>query len=323
MFRTRPLIAALWTAVSLATPLCAAGIADQEVAFLTRRDGNFEIYLKCRDGRELNLTHHPGHDFGMTWSPDGSKLAFATRRDGDEEIYELDVASGALRNLTANPATDTQPSWSPDGRYLAFLSEREGDAEDPNDRRELHVLELATGGVRRLTRNALYEEVPSWSADGRSIVFCRMRARTGEDDPAICDLWSIDVASGAERQLTDRPGFSSGPDATRAGGPILFHGREGERSELLALDLASGAVANLTRDAREDWQPAWSHDGSEIVWCAGERPNEYDIWVMKSDGSERRPLVEHAGREEWPVPRPVGATGGPCAAAGPPPTSPP
>jgi TolB protein len=314
-------LVAVVSACGLAHPLSAAGIADQEVAFLTKRDGNFEIYLKCRDGREVNLTTHPGYDYGMSWSPDGSKLAFATRRDGNEEIYELDLGSGGLENLTSNPATDTQPRWSPDGRLLAFFSDREGDAADPYDRRELYLLERGTGAVRRLTRNALYEEAPSWSADGRSVVFCRMRARTGDGDPATCDLWSIEVSSGDERRLTDRPGFSSSPDATHAGAPILFHGRDGERYELLALDLASGAVANLTRDAREDWQPAWSHDGTEIVWCAGERPHEFDLWVMKADGSDRRPLVEGPGREEWPVPRPVTAAGGPCAAAGPAPTS--
>lgn len=317
MFRTRSLSAALWTAVSIAAPIRAAGIADQEVAFLTKRDGNFEIYLKCRDGRELNLTNHPGHDFGMTWSPDGSKLAFATRRDGNEEIYELEVASGALRNLTANPATDTQPSWSPDGRSVAFFSDRGAEGPDAHLRRDLHVLTIATGEVRRLTRNSLYQESASWTPEGRELVFCRMRAPADASEPAICDLWAIEVASGAERRLTDRPGFNSAPTAGRAGSPILFHGRDGDRRELLALDPASGTVTNLTDDVREDWQPAWSHDGTEIVWCAGERPHEYDIWVMKSDGSGRRPLVEHPGREEWPLPRPVAAGGGPCAETAP------
>jgi TolB protein len=133
-------LVAVVSACGLAHPLSAAGIADQEVAFLTKRDGNFEIYLKCRDGREVNLTTHPGYDYGMSWSPDGSKLAFATRRDGNEEIYELDLGSGGLENLTSNPATDTQPRWSPDGRLLAFFSDREGDAADPYDRRELYLL---------------------------------------------------------------------------------------------------------------------------------------------------------------------------------------
>lgn len=314
MLTMRRFLAAVASGGVLATPLPGSGIAGQEVAFLTKRDGNFEVYLRCRDGRELNLTNHPAYDYGMSWSPDGSKLAFATRRDGNEEIYELDLASGALRNLTANPATDTQPSWSPDGAAVAFFSDREAEGPDPHLRRDLHVLTLATGEVRRLTRNALYEETASWTPDGRELVFCRMRAVTTEGEPVVCDLWSIDVASGVERRLTDRPGFSSAPDAKRAGAPILFHGRDGHRHDLLALDPASGAVTNLTGDEREDWQPAWSHDGSEIVWCAGERPHEYDIWVMSADGSGRRPLIVHPGREEWPVPRPVAAAGGPCSA---------
>lgn len=318
MAQLRPLLTAFVAAGALPVTLLAAGIADQEVAFLTRRDGNFEIYLKCPDGREVNLTNHPAYDYGMSWSPDGSKLAFATRRDGDEEIYELDLASGALRNLTNNPATDTQPSWSPDGGAVAFFSDREAEGPDPHLRRDLHVLTIATGEVRRLTRNALYEESAGWTPDGRELVFCRMRPAADGGGPVVCDLWALEVTSGAERRLTDRPGFSSAPDASRAGAPILFHGRDGDRHELLALDRASGAVTNLTGDEREDWQPAWSHDGTEIVWCAGERPHEYDIWVMSADGSRRRPLVVHPGREELPVPRPPVAGGGPCTAPAPP-----
>ena len=309
---------ALMGLIFTVTPLSAAGIEDQEIAFLSRRDGNFEVYLRCRDGRELNLTQNPAQDYGLSWAPAGWRLAFATNRDGNEEIYQLRLGDGALLNLTQNPANDGQPAWSPDGRRIAFFSDREGDTADPLERRELYVLELASNSVRRLTTNSVYEESPAWTADGKGITFCRMRPRPTRAAPSICDLWTIDVETGSEKQLTSREGFSSGASRGLAGLPMLFHGREGTH-DIFTLDPANGEVKNLTRDSPQDWQPAWSADGTEIIWCAGLPPKSFDIWVMKADGTERRRLVSNPDRDEWPALRPYGATkGGPCDPNAPP-----
>src|SRR3990172_11358635 len=55
----------------------------QQIAFVSQRDGNAEIYLMnedCSDQR--NLTNNPANDTGPVWSPDGTRIAFSSIRDG-------------------------------------------------------------------------------------------------------------------------------------------------------------------------------------------------------------------------------------------------
>ena len=61
------------------TAIAAAG----QIAFISDRDGNREIYVMNADGTGLvNLTNNPADDEGPVWSPDGSEILFESTRDG-------------------------------------------------------------------------------------------------------------------------------------------------------------------------------------------------------------------------------------------------
>jgi len=84
------------------------------IAFSSRRDGNWEIYLMDSEGGSLvNLTNNEADDRYPTWSPDGRRIAFSSERDGNWEIYILSLEDGALTRLTDDPGDDIQPRWSP------------------------------------------------------------------------------------------------------------------------------------------------------------------------------------------------------------------
>src|SRR2546422_5003282 len=81
--------------------------AGGQIAFMSLRDGNWEIYVMNADGSALrNLTSSPADDAIQTWSPDGSKIAFATNRDGNWEIYVVNADGSGARNLTNEPGYD-------------------------------------------------------------------------------------------------------------------------------------------------------------------------------------------------------------------------
>ena len=80
--------------------------AGGQIAFMSLRDGNWEIYEMNADGSGLwNLTSSPADDAIQSWSPDGSKIAFATNRDGNWEIYVVNADGSGARNLTTDPGT--------------------------------------------------------------------------------------------------------------------------------------------------------------------------------------------------------------------------
>ena len=72
----------------------------QQVAFMSRRDGNWEVYVVNLDGSGLRrLTRNPANDGLPAWSPDGKYLAFVSDRDGAWAVWVLPVRGGEPRKL--------------------------------------------------------------------------------------------------------------------------------------------------------------------------------------------------------------------------------
>ena len=74
-----------------------------------------------------------GRIYGVSWSPDGSRIAFATNRDGNFEIYVMNRDGSGLANLSNHPGGDFSPAWAPDGSRIAFYSDRDGTFSTDSD----------------------------------------------------------------------------------------------------------------------------------------------------------------------------------------------
>jgi TolB protein len=60
------------------------------IAFVSNRDGNFEIYRTASDGGQpVNLSRSPAVDTFPSWTPDGRGLTFVSNREKVFDIYTL------------------------------------------------------------------------------------------------------------------------------------------------------------------------------------------------------------------------------------------
>ena len=97
--------------------------AQAQIAFVSDRNGNWEIYVMSINGKnQRRLTKSRGGDWSPSWSPDGKRIVFSSGRDGNREIYVMDADGRNQLNLTNNPHGDYSPSWSPDGERIVFSS---------------------------------------------------------------------------------------------------------------------------------------------------------------------------------------------------------
>lgn len=72
----------------------------KQVAFMSRRDGNWEVYVANIDGTNLNrLTKNAANDGLPAWSPDGRYIAFATDRDGEWAVWVMRPDGSGQRRL--------------------------------------------------------------------------------------------------------------------------------------------------------------------------------------------------------------------------------
>jgi TolB protein len=143
----------------------------RQIAFMSGRDGNPEIYAMNVDGSNLRrLTNHPAGESSPTWSPSGAQIAFVSDRTGKAQIYVMNSADGSgVRRLTVNESEADRPTWSPAPFNEIAYSASTG-------RYDIKVLEVSTGSIRQLTFGEGSNESPAWAPGGRHLAFTSTRA---------------------------------------------------------------------------------------------------------------------------------------------------
>ena len=130
------------------------------VAVSLEQQGNSDLFLLSPEGRLMRrLTEHSDIDVSPTWSLDSRGIAFCSSRSGSPQIYVMNVNSGSVRRLTFRGDYNTSPSWSPKGNLIAYTSRAGGF--------RIMTIDVDGGDPQEVTAG----EDPSWSADGRYLVF--------------------------------------------------------------------------------------------------------------------------------------------------------
>lgn len=242
----------------------------------------------------IPITSYQGDERQAEFSPNGTQVAFSWNGEKEDnwDIYLKVVGSSAspLR-LTSNPASDFRPKWSPDGTRIAFIrSTRETDAV---------MLTSALGGAeRRLTEFPTAVEAGlSWSPDGKWLA----AAVGGQAGRTALRL--VSVETGETRTLTTPPTTSGGdfdPAFSPDGRSIAFvreHGMNVEELWRLRLSKSyepAGSPAKILADGKRNHGPAWTPDGSELIFSSGETA-QAGMYRIPADGSAPPTRIDSVG----------------------------
>ncbi len=144
--------------------------SGKRLAVTLSRGGSPDIYIIGLNGRILKrLTRGPGINCSPSFSPDGRKLVFVSDRNGSPQLFIMDLGSGKTRRLTFSGSYNTDPQWSPAGDRITYVSRLGG-------RFQVFTISPDGGNPAQLTFEANNEN-PSWSPDGRQILFSSTRNR--------------------------------------------------------------------------------------------------------------------------------------------------
>tara|TARA_R110002072_G_scaffold23949_1_gene81824 strand:+ start:5123 stop:6037 length:915 start_codon:yes stop_codon:yes gene_type:complete len=269
----------------------------QEIAFVTDRDGNSEIYIMDINGGNLrNITKNDSLDFNPSWSQGGQSLYFYSKREGNPEIYSLKSDGTDLKRLTNHPSSDVLPELSPNGKTIVFISDRDSLSKN------IYLMNKDGSNIKPLIQNKSYEESPCWSPSGKEIIFTRqLRDSSDTSHAANGEIFIINLDGNNVRRLTNKFGYDSGAKFSPNGKQIAFYGsNENNEWDLYIMDYDGANLYNLTNDSIECYSPDWSLDGEWLVYTAGSKGN-YNIWKINIATKERLQLTNTNGRNESPV----------------------
>jgi imidazolonepropionase-like amidohydrolase/Tol biopolymer transport system component len=221
----------------------------------------------------------------MAWTPDGKSVVFwaggkLRRVDGDgrnarEIPFRINdtrgVIDGPHPQVTVSPDSFTTmmvrfTSVSPDGRSVVFESLG-----------KLYVRAVAGGTPKRLTNGGDFELFPSWSRDGKSIVFVNW------SDTALGSIRVVGANGGSPRTVTSDPGHYARPRFSPDGATIVFERGDG-----------GGVTSPLWSESAGAWRVATAGGTAVRLVAGGSEPHfgsTNDRVFMTVSGDGKRQLL--------------------------------
>jgi Tol biopolymer transport system component/imidazolonepropionase-like amidohydrolase len=239
----------------------------------------------------------------MAWTPDAKALVFWA----GGKIHRVELESGKVTPIEFHVVDERQVTpalrhqvevhpqsfhtkmlrWAqvaPDGRSVVYQALG-----------HLYIRDLPEGTPRRLTRDDdVFEHHPSFSRDGRSIVY------TAWNDEALGSVRVVPRGGGRARVLTDRPGHYESPvfspDGKRVvyratGGGSITSARYSRDTGLYVLDVAGRRPSKATLVTRSGSSPHFGSESDRVFFTDVERSKGESTVVLKSielDGSDER-----------------------------------
>lgn len=139
------------------------------------------------------------------FTPRAPWVTFTGKKTIGWDIYLADLENNKIINLSENGQT-CRSRFSPDGRWLVYVS------HEADHRGDIFIIQPDGQGKKRLTpRDETYDYFPSWSPDGRFVVFCS-NARSMYAHEGDWDLYIVDVATGRVDLFLATPGRDVFPE---------------------------------------------------------------------------------------------------------------
>ena len=170
----------------------------QRVIFSLQRGANSNLFvMDLRSKATTRLTDTAVIDTAPSYSPDGQRICFESDRGGKQQIYVMAAGGGSAQRISFGDGAYSTPVWSPRGDYIAFTKQYQG-------KFAIGIMKPDGSGERLLTEG-YHNEGPTWSPNGRVIMF--FRDLGGSSGPT---LHTVDVTGRNELRVMT-PSFASDP----------------------------------------------------------------------------------------------------------------
>jgi Tol biopolymer transport system component len=243
-----------------------------------------------------------GNDpFSAKYSNDGERVVVA-RNQADEHWIEMMNADGTERHdvfKSLDHGLLSTIAWSPDETMIALTLGRLA-SRNPVTASQVALVRSDGTRFRRLTNGTDSSAYPSFSPDGKTLVYRLLGQQQG--------LRTVAIADGRVTRLTSE--WDNFPAWSPRGDRIAFTGFRNGDFEIYTVRPDGTDVRQLTTDQGTAGHPVWSPDGRSIlftssrmgwkdeVFLAAQGAQTYgELFVMRADGTGLRQLTDNQWEE--------------------------
>jgi dipeptidyl aminopeptidase/acylaminoacyl peptidase len=224
-------------------------------------------------------------------SPDGRWIVYASGKSGATELWLWSLADGEDVQLTRLGQTRINSmAWAPDGKSIAFAGDRYGSYD-------IWRVSVPTGETTRLTSGAGYEVFPSWTPDGRSLLYVELDDRWVDHT-----IMMIPATGGVGRAIhRDTSFFDYGagrtfgyPMVSPDGKRVLFRSHRSGWINYWTVPIDGGPPAPLAAEAADQSNARWSPDGQWVSYVSNHN-GTHDLRIASARGGPAKVVVSPAG----------------------------
>lgn len=246
-------------------------VRENKIAFVSNRDGNYEIYVMNPDGSGVKrLTNNPASDTDPVFSPDGRKIAFTSNRGGSIQLWVMNSDGTNPTRLTNDCCTDRSPTWSPDGKMIAYSSNRSG---------SWMIWKVNVDGTSpvQLTTDAFSDVSPAWSSTN-TIAFISNRSSSWQ-------VWTMNADGNGQTQITNDGGHDDFPAWSADGSRIAYTSNRSGSWQIWVTNADGTNATQLTNDVKaNDRMATWSPAGTLLAF-ASNVTGSWQVMVISNSGS--------------------------------------
>ena len=256
----------------------------KRIAFQSDRDGNWEIYLMDVDGtQQVRLTNNQAHDEMPVFGVRSNIIAFSSTRDDTSNrsrinkarnIFLMDLLTGNVARVVEHVADDWFPALTDRGQKIAFVSERDDERDVPFQEKlsDIYLKDLQSSKLLRLTQNQADDGSPSFSSDGKWILFA-------SNLDGNFQIYRMNSQGQDVHKLTHGNFDCGAPHFSHDGKVITFFADKYGNFDIFMMGDQGENVIRLTNNMAQDAYPRFSSDKRKIVFHSN-RTGKYQLyWI--------------------------------------------
>src|SRR5262245_10918206 len=267
------------------------GVSATEIAFVSKRRGNAEIFVMAADGSNQRAATANGSINNFpSWSADGEAIVYTSYRQANRPLLFLSTRGRGrpgrlLPRLPADRA-EYRGVFSPKGDRIALVLSDEGAAEIFSARPDGRDL-------RRLTNHRAIDVSPTWSPDGSQIAFVSDRSGAPQ-------VYVMSAEGGEPKRLTFQGTYNTTPAWSPDGQWIAYESRVGGQFDIWLIDPDGSTNVPIVTHPMNDEGPSWAPN-SRMLAFSSKRFGRSEICLVDIGGGNVRRLTQNSGENTAPA----------------------